>query len=224
MLEKVWNHPACLVDRKALVIADLHIGLEQELQQTGVRLKSLTREMLDETLQLLDETGAKDLVLLGDLKHHIASTSMQEEREIPLFIKLVSEQANVTVVLGNHDAGIEHLLGSAKVVPARGFLYNKTLLFHGNAKPIQRDIDSCSEMVASHWHPMFLFEKGVKEKAFFECRAFGKPLLILPSFNRLLPGIPLDKVNTQWLDLSHVRAHLLDGVDLGEFDWSGEDV
>ncbi len=220
MIEKVFGHPACLVDKKALVIADLHIGLEQELQHKGIRLKSLTKEMLDETLLLLKETGAKDLVLLGDVKHHIASTSRQEEREIPLFISEVSKLADVTVVLGNHDGGISHLLGDAKAYDARGFLFGDTLLFHGNAKPRMGDISDCKEMVASHWHPMFLFDKGVKEKAFFECRAFGKPLLIIPSFNRLLPGVPLQNVDTQWLDMRHVRAYTLDGVDLGVFDWS----
>jgi len=224
MIEKVVGHAACVVEKKALVIADLHIGLESELKHRGIRMKSLTKEMLDETLFLLDETGAKDLVLLGDVKHHIASTTMQEEREIPLFIKQVSDHANVTVVLGNHDAGIQHLLGDAKTYDARGFIYKNTLLFHGNAKPLMGQVSDCKEMVASHWHPMFLFDKGVKEKAFFECRAFGKPLLIVPSFNRLLPGVALEKVDTKWLDLSHVRAHLLDGVDLGEFDWSEKDV
>jgi hypothetical protein len=220
MLEKVCGHAACLVDRKALVIADLHIGLEQELSRKGVRLPSLTHEMLGETLKLLDETKAEELILLGDVKHHIASTSAQEAREIPLFLKLVSEKAKVTVVLGNHDAGIKPLLGDAKVVPARGFQYNGTLLFHGNARPLQSDIDACSEMVASHWHPVFAFERKrarMVEKVWVDAHAFGKPLLILPSFNRLLGGVPLDEVECSWLDLGKARITLLDGVCIGGF-------
>ena len=48
-----------LVLRDALVIADLHIGIEQELQRTGVRLPPATKGMLREVLSLLEETGAK---------------------------------------------------------------------------------------------------------------------------------------------------------------------
>ncbi|MFC2175293.1 metallophosphoesterase [archaeon] len=217
----VPGKPALLL-HDALVVADLHIGLEQDLHAKGVRLPSLTQRMLKEIEQLLFETGAKKLFVLGDLKHHIKSISNQEAKEIPLFLSALAERAELKVILGNHDAGIEPLLKGIEVFGPRGFTYRKHLLFHGHAKPRPDYAKDAKQLIASHWHPVFEFRDPIGgrsvEKMWVEAKAFDKPLLIMPSFNRLLGGVTLDKIDTKWVELKGAKLTLLDGTYLGEFN------
>ena len=218
-MQFVPDRPA-LILHDALVVADLHIGLEQELQSKGVRLPSLTKQMLSELEQLIRQTRSKQLFILGDLKHRIAALSKQEQHEIPMFLSALSELAELKIVLGNHDAGLKPLLEGFDMVGPRGFTYKKHLLFHGHAKPSPEEAEAATQLIASHWHPVFEFRDAVGgrsvEKAWVEAEAFGKPLLIMPSFNRLLGGVTIDKVKEKWVDLSEARITLLDGTYLGE--------
>lgn len=215
----VPNKPALLL-HDALVIADLHIGLESELRLKGVRFPSLTRQMLAEVSGILDDTGAKKLIVLGDLKNSIATVGEQEAREVPAFLAALSGKAELEIVLGNHDGGLRPLLHGYKVHDARGFIYRKALLFHGNAKPLPADVKKASRLIASHWHPVAEFHPGLNsrlaEKCWVEARAFGKPLLIMPSFNRLLGGAPASNIDDSWIDMSDAKLTLLDGTYLGE--------
>jgi metallophosphoesterase superfamily enzyme len=55
-------------------------------------------------------------------------------------------------------------------------------------------------------------------KVWVDARAFGKPLLILPSFNKLLGGVTLNRIDTKWVDFDKAKITLLDGVCIGEFN------
>ncbi|MCK4327194.1 MAG: metallophosphoesterase [Candidatus Diapherotrites archaeon] len=217
----VPGKPALLI-RDALVIADLHIGLEQELHAKGVRLPSLTKRMLSDITALIEQTRAKKLFVLGDLKHRIASLSSQEAKEIPLLLSTLSRLTELRIVLGNHDAGLKPLLEGLEVYGSRGFTYRDHLLFHGHARPLRSDVENASHLVASHWHPVFEFRDSVggrtTEKMWVEAHAFGKPLLIMPSFNRLLGGVTLNKIDEKWVDLEGAKLTLIDGTYLGEFN------
>ena len=222
----VTGQPALLID-DALVIGDLHIGIEAELFAKGVRLASGTDKMLASLKELIADTGAKHVIVLGDLKHRIASVSAQEWGEIPPFIEAVKRQADVTVVLGNHDAGLREPLErlGVEVHPPSGFAFHDYGLIHGNAKPDPALLAACSYFIASHWHPIFEFIDPlggrVVEKLWCEARLSqelgGAPLLIMPSFNPLITGVPPSRLSAQWLDLKGAKMFLLDGVFLGEY-------
>lgn len=220
-MQFVPNKPALLL-HDALVVADLHIGLEQELHSKGVRLPSFTKQMLSDITWLIENSRAKKLFVLGDLKHRIASLSQQEAKEIPLFLSALGELADLTIVLGNHDAGLKPLLKGIETHDSHGFLYRRNLLFHGHAKPIPDELSEAKQLIASHWHPVFKFRDPIGgrtvEKVWVEAHAFSKPLLIMPSFNRLLGGVTLDKVDEKWVDLKDAKITLLDGTYLGEFN------
>src|SRR2546428_822224 len=52
-----------------LVVADLHIGLEEELQEKGIRVPSRAEGMGRKLMDLAARRGATRLVILGDVKH-----------------------------------------------------------------------------------------------------------------------------------------------------------
>jgi putative SbcD/Mre11-related phosphoesterase len=223
MREIVWGPlPAVLLDRKALCIGDLHIGLERELWKKGVRLRDMTKEMLDDVLGLVKKTRAKEVIVLGDLKNSIGVASPREQRDVPLFLNGLAGQAEVRVVLGNHDGGLKPLLHGLDVHDARGFVWDgKYLVCHGNAIPAKKDAEQCREIIACHWHPVFEFKdrlgSRITEKIWVEARALGKPLLMMPAFNKLLGGVTIDRIGDKWVDLMGAKLWLTDGVFLGEF-------
>lgn len=203
----------------ALLIGDLHIGLEQELFIQGIRLASATEQMKQQILRLLKETSAKRLIILGDIKHKIASVSAQEAREIPSFLKNLSEQADLTLVLGNHDGGLKPYLTDFQVYDAHGFVYENQCLIHGSAKPHPKELEKSQGIIASHWHPVYEFRDRLggrtTEKVWVRAKALSKPLLIIPSFNPLLGGIPPSKIKEKWINLENAEAYLMDGVSIG---------
>ena len=84
-LQFLPDGPALVIENtvRVLVIADLHIGIESDLDVHGVHIPSQTRGRLDRVLACIDE-GKPDLViLLGDVKHSVPLTTRQEYSEIP---------------------------------------------------------------------------------------------------------------------------------------------
>jgi len=74
--------PALFVG-KTLVVSDLHIGIEHSFRKSGIKIPSGTENMKKSILEMIDETGAEKLVILGDLKHKVPGITMQELREVP---------------------------------------------------------------------------------------------------------------------------------------------
>ncbi|MCD4740694.1 metallophosphoesterase [archaeon] len=214
----LWDKPAILLN-DALLVGDLHIGLEQELFYHGIRLASTTKRMKEKIIEMLKETGAEKLFLMGDLKHRIASVSAQEAREIPEFLKELSKHAEITVILGNHDGGLKPYLKEVNFYDARGFVYTDQCLIHGSAKPLPNDLKKSKGIIASHWHPVYTFRDRLgaqTEKVWVQAHALGKPLLLMPSFNPLLGGVDVRKITNKWIELNNAEITLLDGVSLGK--------
>lgn len=194
-------HAALLLeegDRRYVAISDLHIGLEAELGQKGITVKSsLVKEMLDEILSLLDAEGAAGLVLLGDIKNTVGSISKQEWDDIPEFFRQLSSRADVYLVPGNHDSNIRHLVpDSVNVISSKGMVIGDTLFVHGHSMPSDTR-SHVSRLVMGHLHPVFL-KKGsvvngervwvylqVKKEALFAEKGL-LDIVVVPNFNRYL--------------------------------------
>src|SRR5213592_3464244 len=63
-LEPVPDVPALMAD-DILVVADLHIGLEEELREKGVRIPSRAETMGRRLLEVAERRGASRLTILG---------------------------------------------------------------------------------------------------------------------------------------------------------------
>ncbi|MBI4399902.1 hypothetical protein HY570_04085, partial [Candidatus Micrarchaeota archaeon] len=70
MLKFIYNKPALLY-KDCLIVADVHLGVEQELIEKGIRVHSITNKIKNELISILEETKAKKLIFAGDLKHNI---------------------------------------------------------------------------------------------------------------------------------------------------------
>src|SRR5258705_58557 len=87
---------------RTVVVGDLHIGIETDFAIGGVKIPSGTPAMVARLRALAAKTGARKLVIAGDLKHSVRSVTDQERIELPRALDEVSQAfEEVVVVPGN---------------------------------------------------------------------------------------------------------------------------
>jgi len=221
------------------VAADLHLGLEYELWQGGISIPSQSQAILRRLTDAISEIKPDRLVLLGDVKHNVPRTSWQERREVPNFLRSLSEQVRVSIVPGNHDGGLSDLApAGTEVQPPSGFVLDGVGYFHGHTWPDPHIFES-EVLVTAHLHPTVRLKDplgcrfsrrawvraSISAEALLQqygCTIPARDLIIVPAFNNLCGGLPLNEPSEEvrgpamsLADLKNARIALLDGTDLG---------
>src|SRR3989454_645829 len=121
-LEPVPDEPALMAD-DILVVADLHIGIEEELHEKGIRVPSRAEVMGRKLVDLADRRGASRLVILGDVKHLVPKMASRERRDVYVFFRdLAPRFREVYIAQGNHDGMLKNIVPrSVRFKPAYGF-------------------------------------------------------------------------------------------------------
>lgn len=242
----VKNQPSLLIEKKKiLVITDLHIGIEYELYKAGINIPSQINEMKKTIEELIGQTKAKRLVILGDIKHKVPGISYQEEREIPRFLEELSGMIRLSICRGNHDDNLNLLVPDiVELHGTTGFKIEKYGFNHGHTYP-DKQLLACDYLIMGHTHPTIQFtdkfgyriiepiwikgkidQEKIKER--YRVNKTGKlEVIIMPAFNRFLGGAPVNikKTNDELLgpllknnfvDMDNVELYLLDGTYLGK--------
>ena len=236
--QPVYGIPA-LKAGNALIICDLHIGVESHLRSKGFHLTSHTNDMRQTILDSADEDINK-LIVLGDVKDSVPGSTKQEYAEIPDFFESLFERFDtIDVVRGNHDTMIEEFLPPrVRIRPATGMKFDDLGLIHGHTWPSQ-DVMDCETLILGHNHPAVMFRDGVGRQMTEPCWFRGnfakdendkyqklpKNFIVIPAFNRMLGGSPINVIgedllgpvlNSDLLDLDNGSIYLLDGICLGK--------
>jgi putative SbcD/Mre11-related phosphoesterase len=235
--------PAAFIqEEKALVIAELHLGLEHELFKKGIKIPSQREKFQIELERLKKLTKAKNLVVIGDIKHKVPGMSLREERELPKLLEFLEENfSKVFLVKGNHDDFLEEIVPKGvKVYGSRGFRLGKHGFFHGHAWPSKR-LMQCDYLFLAHLHPGIEFRDKFgfrsveqvwikseldveKVKKRYKIKKTGKlNVVIVPAFNQLLGSMSLNKliekekpgIIAKLTDIEKSKVYLLDGTFLG---------
>ena len=207
-------------NKKTLVVTDLHIGIEYEFFKNGIKLPSQTEKMLERLEKLINETGAKKLIILGDIKHKVPGSSFQEEREIPYFLNRLKQlkqnrESNqgikIEIVPGNHHPGLEKYLPSGVTLHGNeGVLLDDVYFTHGHTWP-NKNILKAKRIVSGHSHPQFEFrdklgyrwvepvwlraetnKKMLREK-YKKDLEHKQEIIIVPTFNSFSGGYPVNR-------------------------------
>lgn len=241
-LEPIPNEPALLLEgkKRILIVADLHIGIEAELRESGINIPSQTEKMALHLLELCKEHDIDDVVIVGDVKHNVPLTSRQEYYEIPgIFERLKEQVSEVHITKGNHDGKLENYLPKwVEIHGTKGFIHRNCGFFHGHTWP-SKEVMACKHVVIAHQHPTIQFVETLGERDSRQCWVKAKfieealedlypksspELIILPTFNDLLGGIALnteDKLlgpimTNNLVDMENSDIYLLDGAFLGK--------
>ncbi|RLG92994.1 phosphoesterase [Candidatus Bathyarchaeota archaeon] len=224
MIVLLQPHPALLIkagETRTLVVADLHIGWEVTLTNQGVHVPSQTPKLLKRLLQLIDRYKPNTLVMLGDVKHTVATAQLEEWRDVPAFFeKLKRKIADIRVVPGNHDGNLAPLLPpDIEITPPTGITIQGVGLFHGHTWPAPKLLES-RVLVMGHVHPVIAFRdplgfriikqvwikaklnpstlaeqilKKSAQQTGEKLKMKAKKLVIMPQFNDFLGGRPINE-------------------------------
>lgn len=206
MIDFLYDKPAIILDKKILVIADLHLSAEKKLVPYGDEIINLTERMLNEILSIVKGHKIKKVIILGDVKESLFDVTP----EILFFFSKLSEklEEGVEVVKGNHDANLE-AIPDVKIHPSSGIVYKNIGLAHGHAWPDEK-LMQCSYVILAHQHAHVVLEdkKGKKyyQRIFLKSKINIKnakkkykkvnkdcKLILIPSFNPILTGMALNK-------------------------------
>jgi putative SbcD/Mre11-related phosphoesterase len=162
LLRLIPNHPAILIkedQRKTLVIVDLHIGWEMALSEKGIHVPTQTSRLLKKLKELISAYKPEKLLILGDVKHTVATAELSEWQDIPdFFNELKREIKEILVIRGNHDGNLEPLLPeNIKVLSATGIAIGDVGFFHGHRWP-SPVLLKCKTLVMGHVHPVVAFQ------------------------------------------------------------------
>ena len=225
---------------KILVIADLHMGLETELYESGITVPSQMEKLRDRIDILIKETKAKQLIFLGDIKHDVKRITGLEFREIPLFFEHFIKKVKVHAIKGNHDGDLEKLVPKeVEIYDSEGFSIKNFAFIHGNAWPSRKTLD-CEYIGMGHMHPAIEFwrekfrtiehcwvrseinQKNLEKK--FKRKSNLKTGIIMPTFNPLTGGLALNSdkkpegIASKILKWKDSEIFLLDGTYLGRLN------
>jgi putative SbcD/Mre11-related phosphoesterase len=161
MITPLMPHPAVLVKTKktrVLVVADLHIGWEIALSEKGIHVPTQMPKLLRKLKMLINLYKPEKLLIIGDVKHTVATAEISEWHEVPdFFTELEPLVKEIEVIRGNHDGNLDPLLPEGiKVLPSSGTIVDDVGFFHGHRWPSPALL-KCKTIVMGHVHPVIAF-------------------------------------------------------------------
>lgn len=178
-------------DADALVLADLHVGRDAA---SNVELPLGERDDLLERMErLLDRFDPGTVVFAGDVLHAFDSIPLRAERTLSALVETVENAgAQPMLVAGNHDRMLSTVWDGETVEEYR-LGDDRTVVLHGHEKPTT----NADRYVIGHDHPAIEIE-GQRRPCHLvgEGVYAGSDVLVLPAFNRLAPGVLLNRTRT----------------------------
>jgi putative SbcD/Mre11-related phosphoesterase len=222
---------------KFIVAADLHVGIEEELERRGFRVPDQTDRTLERLRTLVRDREPDGLILLGDVKHQVPYAEKWEKLKVFRLLEALSGMLPVTIVSGNHDGGIG-AMAPGKVRRVGSLAIGDVGFVHGHSWPPEK-LMKCRTLVLAHTHPSVLLcdERGrpVTEPCWLRARiVVGKAkehydppfpeIIVMPAFTDLRGGSPVNERGGRLLgplfrnglvDVPAAQVYLTDGTFLG---------
>jgi hypothetical protein len=244
MIRFISDFPALFItEKKVLTIADLHVGIERQIYQSGIIIPYQIEKFKEKIDYLIKLTKASKLVILGDLKHEVPGISFQEIKDIPKLLEHLLSKVDIILVSGNHDSQISRIVPQkVKIYDSKGFKIGKFAFVHGHAWP-SRSLLDCEYMITAHSHPSVEFwtenfrsiepcwlkceidnEKMFKK---YKIKTKIKQGIIMPAFNHLIGGMAFNSkdfeplgplLKNEVFKWKNAKVYLLDGTFLGNLN------
>nr|BAL60085.1 hypothetical conserved protein [Candidatus Acetothermum autotrophicum] len=128
-----------LPNSRALVIADVHLGIEEALRDEGVFVPrqhlAHVQQRLERIFQELHITPSESLrkiIINGDLRHQFGPLSRVEQKESQEFLRWLAPWAEQIVLIeGNHDGSLRQF-ASERVTVTKSYREGPCLFVHGD--------------------------------------------------------------------------------------------
>jgi putative SbcD/Mre11-related phosphoesterase len=235
MIFFVKDYP-CLIlrhkNKRYMIISDLHLGISLELEKKGFFLPSQAENLANKLNRLKKITRAKEIIILGDLKHNIPLALKYEKTEINKFLSKIKFE-KIILLKGNHDGRIENIIRSEKdiIIPKeKFFVIGKYVLTHGHIKLNKKLLEK--NIIIGHIHPFIKMRDKFSfyyEPVWLVYKDEKREIIIMPAFNDLCGATIANEQEligpiAKNLDKKKINVYLLDGTLLDNLDalWLGE--
>ncbi len=237
-IQPIPNEPALFIkEKEILIVADLHIGIERELWEKGLQVASQTKSMIKRLISLFKKYHPHEIILLGDIKHNIPTSTMQERTDVKRFLESIQSYGTIHILPGNHDGNINKLLKPDILLhPSDGYVIENIGFIHGHRWP-KEEIMQCKYVILAHTHPTIMLTDRLGYKTYESCWLRGKciksileekyhssnnpNMIVMPAFNPLSGGIavncePIIGPFKKIINVKNADVYLLDGSSLGK--------
>jgi len=237
-IQPIPNEPALLIkEKEILIVADLHIGIERELWEKGLQVASQTKSMIKRLVSLIKKYRPQKIILLGDIKHNIPVSTIQERTDVKRFLEVIQSYGIIHILPGNHDGNINKLLNPDILLhTSDGCVVEDIGFVHGHRWP-KEEIMQCKFVILAHTHPTIMLTDRLGYKTYESCWLRGKciksilevryptsnnpKMIVIPAFNPLSGGIavncePIIGPFKKIIDVKNADVYLLDGSSLGK--------
>lgn len=210
--------PALLLeDEGALVVADIHLGIEEQKEAEGIHIpRGVYSDISNAILKPTRETGASRVVLLGDVKHEFGRPLYVEWAATRKLIKALEDmKVRVDVVRGNHDNYIIYILKEMGVPLHQPCMeLGRYTLLHGHLGP-ETLPPGARRIVMGHEHPSIAVRDDLglthRYKAFLHGSFGGLEITVLPSVSPLATGSDVNRIPPSELLSPILRSIDIDG-------------
>jgi putative SbcD/Mre11-related phosphoesterase len=176
-----------LKKEKAIVISDLHIGIEESLNKKGILIPRFQfNDFLNKLKLIFKEVEVKRIVFNGDLKHEFGEISKQEWNNLLKLFEFLKNK-EIIIIKGNHDPILKPIAEKYNLKLIESYNLDNITILHGD----KRLINLNKILIIGHEHPAIVLKKGIRTEK-YSCFLKGKynnhELIVMPSFNLLTYG------------------------------------
>jgi putative SbcD/Mre11-related phosphoesterase len=198
----------------SIVLSDLHLGYESHMARKGVFIPKVNlKKILKEIGMAISLSGAKSIIVVGDIKNEFSTVGDDEFNELYEIIEFCKKKkVKLVLIKGNHDNfierykkpfGLEVLNNEAQI--------GKYFFFHGDRNP--KFSGKPKMLISGHEHPAIGIVKSVgrteRLRCFLLAKYKGVDLLVLPAISYFASG---SEINLQ--SKENILSPVLRNVDL----------
>ncbi len=222
-----------LPDINYIVLADTHLGFEEEMAGSGVFVPRFQlRKLMDILETVFSEISPKGVIIAGDFKHQFSGLGRVERRELSIALSYLNSKVDeVVVVRGNHDNYLPLLRRKHEFELTEEVRVGRYLIVHGHKElpeVTNKDV-GWSILVFAHEHPSITLRDTLGVVGKFPCFLTGKlpngrEFITLPAVGAYQTGSKVTLDPSTYLspilkkvDLTTVRPFVVD-EDVGIFE------
>lgn len=185
-----------LKKHKTLVIADLHLGFEENLHKQGFLVPWFQYKEIKARLEkILTKLKPEKIIINGDLKHEFGKIPQQEWDEVKGMITFLQKNCKELILIkGNHDNILGPIANYKKVKLKNSVTLGTTLILHGHKIP--KLSAKIKTILIAHEHPALGLSDGVTTevyKCFLKGKWKDKTLIVQPSLCLVTEGTDILK-------------------------------
>ncbi|MBO8179982.1 MAG: metallophosphoesterase family protein [Archaeoglobus sp.] len=163
------------------VIADLHLGFENVLQEKGYAVPRMQlKEIKDRVKSIIEKYDIDRIVVAGDLKHEFSRNLPYEWEDVREFIESVDVE--LEVVRGNHDNYLAAILADYGIELKEKVKVGDYVVIHGH-KEFEGE-----KIIMGHEHPAVKIRVRGALYTFPCYLVADSSKIVLPAFSPLMGG------------------------------------